>query len=425
MPPQAAGRVKTQRPDHQGRLLLCYISGLDLRRIGPHTPFLASALDLYPWTSFVNLPSNELFPTLVTGVDPTEHGVWGVKLRPLVPESGVARLLDRLPDRLVTTIQGYLHLATNAFDLAAVPPRRRRHFDITRTKYQRRNQRLEALFKIGGIASIFDVVGKEKSRYVFNSSSDPERQLLPRLCMDSHVLEVLELYSLDRYQQWNLDRPEAISRFYTRIDNFLYRLQAKCEASGSSMMIVCDHGHEPIRASIDLKTELARLHVPEQAYSYFIEVSNARFWFRTDHARQSIMTALSKLERATLLSFQDMHRFGVPLRDASYGEVFVFLDPGYIFFPHDFHHGLANLWLGLVDPMQRSRLRDPRHKGNHGHLPHFDTERSFVAFLDRNFEATTQRGSILDVAPSVLGVLDYEPPPNMKGQQLFRPRRIG
>jgi hypothetical protein len=386
---------------------------------------LASALDLYPWTRFVNLPSNELFPTLVTGVDPTRHGVWGVKLRPLVRESGLARLLDRLPDRLVTTIQGYLHLATNAFDLAAVPPRRRRHFDITRTKYQRRNQRLEALFKIGGITSIFDVVGEGKSRYVFNSSSDPERRLLPRLCMDSHVLEVLELYSLDRYQQWNLDRPEAVSRFYTRIDNFLYRLHAKCEASGLSMMIVCDHGHEPIRASIDLNTQLARLHVPDQAYSYFIEVSNARFWFRTDEARQRIMPVLSRLERATLLSFQDMHRFGVPLRDASYGEVFVYLDPGYIFFPHDFHHGLANLWLGLVDPMQRSRLRDPRHKGNHGHLPHFETESSFVAILDRRFEATTQRGSILDVAPSVLGVLDYEPPPNMKGQQLFRPRGIG
>jgi len=102
--------------------------------------------------------------------------------------------------------------------------------------------------------------------------------------------------------------------------------------------------------------------------------------------------------------------------------VFVFLDPGYIFFPHDFHHGLANLWLGLTDPIQRSRLRDPRHKGNHGHLPYIDVENSFVALLDRNFEATTQRGKIVDVGPSVLGVLDYEPPTTMKGQQLFRPR---
>lgn len=409
--------------NHQSRLILCYISGLDIRRIGPQTtPFLAAARNLYPWTRFVNLPSNELFPTLVTGVDPTEHGVWGVKLRPLVRVSRMANLLDRLPDGFITTMQACLHLATNAFDLAAVPPRRRRHFDITRTKYKRRNNKSEALFKIGGVTSIFDVIGKERSRYVFNCSPDPERHVLPQLCMDPYVLEVLELYSLDRYQQWNLDRQEAVYSFYSRIDNFLCRLHAKCETAGWSMMILSDHGHEPIRGSIDLKAELTRLHVPEEAYSYFIEVSSVRFWFHTDEARQSIMTLLLRLEHATVLSFEDMHRFGVPLRNASYGEVFAFLDPGYIFFPHDFHHGLANLWLGLTDPIQRSRLRDPRHKGNHGHLPHIDVENSFVALLDRNFEATTQRGNILDVGPSVLGVLDYEPPTTMKGQQLFRPR---
>jgi hypothetical protein len=63
-------------------LLVCYISGMDLRRIDSETtPFLADALSSHPWTAYRNLPSNELFPTLVTGVDPTEHGVWGVQLQ--------------------------------------------------------------------------------------------------------------------------------------------------------------------------------------------------------------------------------------------------------------------------------------------------------------------------------------------------------
>ena len=376
--------------NRQSRLLVCYISGLDIRRIDSRTtPFLEAIPNSYPWTRFVNVPSNELFPTLVTGVSPTEHGVWGVKLRPLGRVSRMATLLDRLPDSVTTTLQGCLHLVTQDFDLAAVPPRRRRHFQITRTKYKRRNNRSEALFKIGGVPSIFDVVGKERSRYVFNSSPDPERHVFPHLCMNPYVLEVLELYSLDRYQQWNLDRPEAVGSFYRRIDDFLRRLHAKCETTGWSMMIISDHGHEPIQASIDLNAELTSLHVSEEAYSYFVEVSSARFWFHTEEARQRIMTLLSRLEHATVLGFQDMHRFGVPLCDASYGEVFVFLDPGHIFFPHDFHHGLANFWLGVVDPMQRSRLRDPRHKGNHGHLPHFEAESSFVAFLNRNLETTT------------------------------------
>lgn len=244
------------------KLLFCYISGLDLRRVDPaRTPFLSSAGARYPMVPFVNLPSNELFPTLVTGVDPTVHGVWGLKVDAggPTPDPGV---LGRLPDGLATTIQGCLHLVTRAYDLAAMPPWRRARFHITRTKYKRRIKRSEALFQIGGVRTVFDVVGRERSRYIFNAGYDPERSLLGRLCAEPYVLEVVELYSLDRYQQWNLDRPETVARFYGRLDRFLTRLHEKCQARGWSLLIVSDHGHEPIVASHDLGKRLKELPVP-------------------------------------------------------------------------------------------------------------------------------------------------------------------
>lgn len=47
---------------HVQSLLVCYISGTDLRRIDPEaTPFLAGAMASNPWTVYRNLPSNELF----------------------------------------------------------------------------------------------------------------------------------------------------------------------------------------------------------------------------------------------------------------------------------------------------------------------------------------------------------------------------
>lgn len=402
------------------RLLLCYISGLDLRYVKDRNcPFLSSALQAYPWARFTNLPSNELFPTLISGVDPTKHGVWGVKLRPLPLGSLATRLWRRLPDPLTTSVQGFLHLVSNSFDLAAIPPRRRLRFDITRTKYKRRNRRAEAMFHVGGASTVFDIVGGARSHYVFDSSYDPERNVLPRLCDDRHQLEVLELYSLDRYQQWNLDRPDVVSEFYGRIDHFLLRLQEKCARTGMDLAIVTDHGHEPIRGSIDLRSELAELSLGD-TFTAFVEVSSARFWFHNEEARRLITRKLSTFNHATLLRHDDMHRFGVPLQDDSYGEVFLFLDPGYIFFPHDFHQGLANLWLGLSDPMQRSRLRDPRHKGNHGHLPHFDAEQGHFLLCSEDFEAVDGRGDILDVAPSILGVLGYDVPPGMTGRALLR-----
>jgi hypothetical protein len=405
------------------RVLCCYVSGLDLRRVTEdQTPFLSAGLRRYPWAPFVNLPSNELFPTLVTGVDPTIHGVWGVRLEPKARHSKGSAALATLPDGVATAIQGALHVVTRSFDLAAIAPRRRARFRITRTKYKRRIKRHEALFRIGGVPTVFDVVGAERSRYLFDARYHPERTLLPHLCADPYVLEVVELYSLDRYQQWNLDRPERVAGFYARMDAFLRGLQAKCEATGRSLLIVSDHGHEPIRSSRDLTKDLAGLGVPAAEYSRFIEVSSARFWFHTDAARERVLRFLSEVPHATVLRHDEMARHGLPLRDASYGEYFVYLDPGYIFFPHDFHHLLANLWLGLTDPMQRSRLLNPRHRGNHGHLPHFEAEKSFALLLDESFDPTREPATVLDVAPSILSLLGREAPATMKGRPLFRRR---
>jgi hypothetical protein len=409
----------------QRRLLLCYVSGLDLRRVDrASTPFLFDSLAVFPWARLKNLPSNELFPTLVTGVSPAEHGVWGVKQRTAVAQSWRARAWSMLPDLLTTTIQGAVHLATGAYDLAAIPPRRRRHFEITRTKYQRRNLRREAMFSIGGVSTLFDVVGRGQSRYVFTSSPNPSRDVLAGLGTGEPTIELLELYSLDRYQQWNLDRPDAVREFYCRLDDFLRRLHEKCARSGVVMALVSDHGHEPIGGAIDLAALLRELPCAEDLYSCFVEVSDARFWFRDARAQQYVLDRLRQVEHARLLSYREMAEFGIALEDGRYGEWFLYLDPGWIFFPHDFHQPIANLWLGVVDPMQRSRLADPRHRGNHGHLPHFDTENAFLALLDPRFELVTDRGDILDVAPTILAAVGYAAPASMRGKPLIRPKSV-
>lgn len=408
------------RMHNSRRLCACYISGLDLRRIDRRsTPFMERLLRSCPWTVFRNLPSNELFPTIVTGVDPTEHGVWGVKLE-RSRRAGGPDLIDRLPDWLTTTIQGCLHFLTNKWDLAAIPPRRRRCFEITRTKYQRRNQNPGALLTIGGYETILGHVGRERSRYRFSSAAIPQKKLLPLLCADGLILEFIELYSIDRYQQWHLDSDKEVRWFYGVIDDFIRALAAKCAASGMSLMIFSDHGHECIKDAIDIVALLKQLQVPVQDYSYFTEVSSIRLWFHTVEARRRITDCLSRIKQGRLVAYPDMARYNVPLKDAAYGEVFFFLDPGYIFFPHDFYQPVANVFLGLSDRMQLKRIHDPRHRGNHGHLPHFDAERAFVVLADESYTVAKDGADILDLAPSMLSVLGYTAPPYMKGQSLFR-----
>ena len=393
---------------------------MDLRRINDkHTPFVAKLLDAYPYVEFRNLPSNELFPTVITGVDPTRHGVWGVKLNngERINRPG---LIGRLPDWFTTTLQCCLHFLTNACDLAAIPPRRRYEFEITRTKYKRRNKKREALFRIGGLDTILSIVGPDKSRYLFSSTPKPIKKLLPVLCSDHHILEILELYSIDRYQQWNLDNDEDVNNFYGSIDDFLRKLAAKCEAVGMSLMIFSDHGHEKIKESIDIVSLLKNLDIPAKDYSYFLEVSSIRLWFHTAEARRKITEKLALIKQGTLLTYKEMANYHIPLKDDSYGEVFFFLDPGFIFFPHDFYHPLANTFLGVFDRMQRKRLISPKHRGNHGHLPYFDAEKSFVVITDNGFKPDGDNANILDLAPTILHVLGHDVPNYMNGRCLFK-----
>ncbi|MFN8179821.1 MAG: alkaline phosphatase family protein [bacterium] len=401
------------------KLHVCYVSGLDLRRaVAPVMPFLAQALREGPFARLTNVPSNELFPTLVTGLAPPRHGVWGVRLAARAP-TRLDRIVDVLPDSLLTTVQCVRHWSDRRFDLAAVPPRRRRRLLLTRTKYRRRTHRTEALFRIGGATSVFDIVGAAQSRYAFSASYAPERDVLPRVVAGDAELEVLELYSLDRHQQWNLDREGEVLRFYGVLDRYLGRAVAKARASGVGFLLVSDHGHERIREAVDLEAALRDLGIGPRHADWFIEVSNARFWLHDDGARRALLAWLGALGKGTLLRWDEMRAQGIALEDGCFGEIFYYLDPGRIFFPHDFHHPLANLWLGLTDRLQRSRLRDPRHRGNHGHLPAFEVERSFAWMAGGGFRCVRPEGRIVDVAPTILAALGRPVPASMEGSPLF------
>lgn len=404
------------------KLHVCYISGLDLRRVTPATtPTLAGALARGAFVGLRNVPGNELFPTLVTGVSPPRHGVWGVKHETSNPTLG-GRLVDLVPGPLSTTWQCARHWANRRFDLAAVPPRRRRRLALTRTKYKRRTGHSDALFHIGGIPTVFDAVGADRSRFLYSASYDPVRDVLPRMARGDVELEILELYSLDRHQQWNLDREDEVLRFYAVLDAFLAALLEQARSREVTVMVVSDHGHQAIGESIDLVAILRELKIGPRHADWFIEVSNVRFWLHDDGARRALTERLAALGKGTLLTWEEMRPQGILLQDDRYGELFYYLDPGRIFFPHDFHHPLANLWLGLTDRLQRNRLRDPRHRGNHGHLPQHEAERAF-ALLPDGGRTLRNDGHIVDVAPSILALLGRPPIPGMEGSALFLPQR--
>ena len=400
------------------KLFICFISALDFRRINPeHTPFLFKSLNLYPWAKINTFPEVDLEPTIFTGVYPHQHGIWQVRLKDYKDSSLLQRIIDNMPDIITTTFQCLIHLFTGSFDLASVPPWRRGRFEINKTRYVARN--VTNFLRLNGIETIFSLVGEKESNLIYNRKLDELSSLFPKLFSLNYRLEFLHIHSLDTLQHWNLDDPNRFTKFCTKIDSFVQELHSKCNDKGITMILLSDHGQEPVKGSIDIVKELNKLRIPRSEYTYYIEASKARFYFHTDRARERILALLSSIQHGTILSYKDMHKYNVKFEDISYGEYYIILDPGYIFSPNDYYHTLGNIFLGLADWQQRSRLTSPKYRGYHGYLPHNESEKGLMILLDYHYKMKRHEIDIVDVAPSLLGLLGLKKPDFMVGQNVF------
>jgi hypothetical protein len=152
-----------------------------------------------------------------------------------------------------------------------------------------------------------------------------------------------------------------------------------------------------------------------------MEISCTRLWFKTDRARQKILETLEELKHITVLDYRQMHQYNICFDDEKFGEVFIFPDCGYIFFPHDFYHPLANIFLALSSSEQRPRLFNPRHRGNHGYLPDNPSEEGYVILADKNYKTLREWAELIDFAPSILSLIDRPIPEYMRGEAIFIP----
>lgn len=402
-------------------ILVCYLPGLDARRLSPEvTPNICAARDAFGAVTLTTIPTTELVPSMITGVLPHQHQVWQVSLRPEFRDRPRGSVTDVVPDLMTTTVQCIRHFFDRTYDLAAVPFRRRRRFDLHRFKYTRRAADPDSIREFGGFKTIFGLLGNE-ARYVFTKDfGDLDRLAseLPRY--DESLLSLVEMYALDLTQHWHLDNPTVMNDALRKTDVFVGQLIDGCQRSGKRLILLSDHGQEAVTGTIPLIQSVRGTGISRREFTMFVELASARFWFHTERARNAILPHLRALPHSAVFDWREMHGFGICFDDDAFGEYYVIADAGKVFFPHDFYQPVANVVLGLLDQHQRQRVTNPVHRGNHGYLPHFPSELGWVTVLDDGISAAADSGHIIDIAPTLLHLARKRAPDYMTGKSLFR-----
>lgn len=328
------------------------------------------------------------------------------------------RMIDALPDLVTTTTQCIRQKLDPDFDLAGIPPRRRREFTQHRFKYTRRAASPEIMLEFNGCKTLLGLLGND-ARYQFTYDFNELNAIARDTPAHNLKFEFLEMYALDLYQHWHLDKDTGMHEALHRTDEFVASLREGCARNGKTLVLLSDHGQEPVRDRIPLVKMLRESGVPQTDYSYYCELACTRLWFHTERARKTIVSMLQQLRNCSLLHFSEMHQYQICFDDARFGEYYIMADAGYIFFPHDFYQPLANLYLGLFGPAQRSRIFNPVHRGNHGYLPHHPSEKGFMVLADDGIKPNRKTMSLIDFAPTMLAYLGAGTPSTMNGRSIL------
>lgn len=400
------------------KLLIFFLSSTDLRRINPEdTPFIYRFLNRYPYTKLNAFPEVDLDPTILTGKYPHEHGMWQLEIKPEMPYFK-EDLLDKLPDFITTTFQCLIHLLTGNYDLAAIPRWRRKRFKFKKTRYYKRT--VENFLKLNDFDTIFNMIGENYCNYIYIKNIKELNQSLDNLLQNEYKLQFIEVHALDTLQHWNLDAQDRIANYYGQFDSYIEKLYKACTDKGVTFIFLSEHGMEPVKGHIDIIGKLKSLAIPRDEYSYFIEAPKARFFFHSDRACKEILNLLSSINNGKVLSYKDLHKYNVKFTDSKQGEYYFIADTGYILFPHDYYHPIANLFLGIIDRQQRRRLISNKYRGYHGYLPENDSERGFMIVADEDLQVVSKEASIVDITPTILGLLCIEKPADLSGDIIFK-----
>ena len=130
--------------------------------------------------------------------------------------------------------------------------------------------------------------------------------------------------------------PEVFAAL-TRLDATLRSLLEPAVQRGAKIVIFGDHGMVQVQHRLDIEACLRALPLSAPGdYLYFLDSTQARFWFFSDRARTLVTAALQQLTGGHIVSDAERSALHINFRHSRFGELIYMLHGGHIIHPSFF-----------------------------------------------------------------------------------------
>jgi GT2 family glycosyltransferase/predicted AlkP superfamily pyrophosphatase or phosphodiesterase len=322
-------------------------------------PFLNTLGSLNPSGSIKETFAFQLRPAFLAGLQPEQCGVAHLYMYDpqnspycdLPPETNDHDTI-LLRTRQIERSRGHSASAFYA-DPFAIPRQLLRYFGFSELLL---TSDKDALAPYPTIFDLMQAADKEWLWIAYPTHDQRTEQILAALhtqLKPTHQFVYLHFAELDwAGHQWG-PRSDQQRDCLRKIDQALlqvYALANQCFSKVNSI-VFGDHGMVPVHHLVDIESLLQGLDlVVEEDYVYFLDSTQARFWFKTDKARPIIRSALSTLSSGTILSETELANLHFRFSDRRFGELIWVVNDEHIIFPNFFQ-------------------RESPPRGMHGYLP--------------------------------------------------------
>lgn len=269
------------------------------------------------WSSYYYSPETSPF-----------KGLWWLRFLPSFLANR-HRVRSRL-SRLVRSLLGF----TGYFELYLVPFQYLHYFDYVEKK---------RIYEPGGLVegkTIFDLATEQGVSYHVSGPLLSDEEKLKRLRDDlenrSLDFAYVTLGKLDATMHAHGNAGKAVDKQIEWYDQQIRSAVelARKQSADVSLYVFSDHGMHNVTHTFDLQQEVSRLRLQYGVdYVAMYDATMARFWFLNEDARNSIVDMLKGLNEGSILSDEQLMKWGVFFPDRQFGEVIFQMNSGLIIAP--------------------------------------------------------------------------------------------